>query len=278
MSNFFYKAITGFFLLHLISCSQKPNSGFDYGTKNDSARFYFHKGWAEIMDNGRWTESEQAFRKAAEIDPNWMLGKSMVARITQNLEERQQILQELEQQKNKVGKYERLLLEVNITSHIAANNRDQGIPNTKEFTQKRRALAKKNFGTFVRTYPEDHYFKAEYIEFLHADYGAQLALDSLNMLATPEQKQLGFYILYAGILEIELGHLDTATKLSQKLKKITSNPSYTSPLMLQAQILMAQDSIQQAYELVNKVIAMDPKHMIARGTQARLKLQLKTNE
>jgi len=268
----------GFFFLYIMGCSPKTTTDFDYGTKNDSARYYFHKGWAEIMDNGRWTESEQAFRKVIEIDPDWVLGKSMVARITRNLEERQQILKELEQFKSQISEDERLLLDVNILTHIASNNRDQGIPNTPEFNQKRFALAEQNFGAFARKYPEDNYFKAEYIEFLHANHGAQTALDSLNKLATSEQKQLGFYISYAAALELELGNIDNAIKLSEKLEEIQSNPSYTSSLMLQAQILIVQDSIEKAYQLVNKVVAMDSNHIIARGTQARLKQQLETND
>jgi len=66
----------------------------DYGTKIDSTRYYFLKGWEEILDNGRWTESEITFRKATELDPDWLLGKSMIGRITRNLEERQQLYAE----------------------------------------------------------------------------------------------------------------------------------------------------------------------------------------
>lgn len=77
------------------SCSTSPSTiEYDYGTKIDSARYYFLKGWEEILDNGRWTESEIAFRKATELDPDWLLGKSMIGRITRNLEERQQLYAE----------------------------------------------------------------------------------------------------------------------------------------------------------------------------------------
>lgn len=273
------KFVFGLAFLCLMSCSPKTHElSFDYGTKNDSARFYFHKGWAEIMDHGRWTESERAFRKASELDPDWLLGKSMVARITRNLEERQQILKKLEQYKNEANDDERLLLDVNMLTHIASNNRDQGIPNTPEFNQKRFALAEKNFGEFARKYPEDNYFKAEYIEFLHLNHGAQTALDSLNLISSPVQKELGFYISYAANLELELGNIKNAKKRLQTLKSKFTDPSYTSPLMLQAQVLMAQDSLQKAYKLINKVIEIDTNHMIARGTQARLKRQLETND
>lgn len=257
------------------SCANDPNSvSFDYGTKNDSARHYFLKGWEEILDNGRWTESEAAFRKAVELDPNWALGKSLVGRITRDLEERQKLLQELEALKDQIGTDERKLLDVNLLSLKASNNRDQGIKNTQEFNEFRMQLAETNFGDFARKHPVDDYFKAEYIEFLHANQGAQVALDSLNALATPAQKQLGFYIAYKAALEIELGNIEAAIELSKTLNEKMTDPSYTAPLMLQAQIYMAQDSLEEAKQYVDKVVEMDSNHLIAVGLQNYLNSEL----
>ena len=253
----------------IFGCTSSPLD-FDYGTQNDSARYHFIKGWEEILDNGRWTESEIAFRKASELDPEWLLGKSMVARITRNLEERQEILTYLQARKDQIGADQRMLLDVNIQSHIAANNRDLGIANSADFNQARRELAETNFGAFARKYPEDDYFKAEYIEFLHHNHGAQVALDSIEHLATPRQKMLGFYIGYAAALELELGNIDKAQVLSNKLEITLTDPSYLSPLMTKAQIFQAQDSLQNALALVNKVVAADPNHLIAVSMQSRL--------
>ncbi|MBO3697928.1 hypothetical protein [Roseivirga sp. E12] len=243
----------------------------DYGTEIDSARHYFLKGWEEILDNGRWTESEIAFRKASALDPDWLLGKSMIGRITRNLEERQTLFAELDANKDKANEDERLLLDVNLLSMQSANNRGLGIPNSPEANRKRVELAERNFGKFVRKYPTDNYFKAEYIEFLHAIHGPRVALDSLALLATSEQKQLGFFISYAGDLELELGHTERAMALSMILDEKLTDPSYLSPLMLKANIYIAFDSLQKASDLVDRVVAADSNHMIALGMQARLK-------
>jgi hypothetical protein len=272
--------ITSIFIIQLLifSCSSpSSNLDFDYGTQNDTARKYFLKGWEEILDNGRWTESEIAFRKAAELDPNWALGKSMVARITQSLLERKQLLKEIEVMKALVGADERLLLDVNIQSHIAVNNRDQGIANSPEFNQSRRKLAETNFGAFARRHPEDDYFKAEYIEFLHLNHGAQVALDSITLLANSRQKNLGFYISFPAALELELGNIEEAEALSAKLDRTLTDPSYLSPLVLKAQILMAHDSIEKAFRLINRVVDADPKHIIAVGMQSQLRQILSEN-
>lgn len=246
----------------------------NYGTKIDSARYYFLKGWEEILDNGRWTESEIAFRKASELDPDWLLGKSMIGRITRNLEERQQLYAELEARKNEASPDERMLIDVNLLSMQAANNRGLGIENTQESTSTRMQLAEKNFGAFARKYPSDDYFKAEYIEFLHANHGAQLALDSLKILATPDQMRLGFYLSYSADLELELGNTDRAIALFLVLTETLTDPSYLSPLMVQANIFISMDSLEKASELVNRVVVADSNHLIALGMQSRLKQEL----
>ncbi len=254
--------------IFLTSCDSTGNgrAPFDYGTKVDSARYYFLKGWEEILDNGRWTESEMAFRKAVEFDPNWLLGKSLVGRITRDPEEKQNLLKELQLQANTVSPDERMLLEVNLLSIGASVNRDRGVPNSAEFNQSRRELAEKNFGTFARKYPEDDYFKAEYIEFLHANHGAQTALDSLKALAVPRQMKLGFYIGYQASLELELGNVDKAIVLANEFEQTLTDPSYLSPKMLRAQILQAQDSLLKAKALVETIVQADSNHVIALGT------------
>ncbi len=264
-------------LLSTCSTVQSPST-YDYGTANEDARLYFLKGWEEIMDNGRWTESELAFRKAVELDPDWLLGKSMVGRITRDLNERQQILQTLEAQKEKADADERLLLDVNILSLQAANNQDLGIKNAKSFNEQRFQLAQKNFGQFARKYPADAYFKAEYIEFLRYAQGAQQALDTLNQLATKQQKQLGFYTSYAATLELELGNIEKAEALCNTLEKNLNDPSYTSPLMCKAGILQAKGALKDAKKLVTQVVEIDSNHLIAVGMLNRINAQIAEQE
>ncbi|MEL7122873.1 MAG: hypothetical protein AAFO07_25725, partial [Bacteroidota bacterium] len=129
MCNTYFLVIGTVLNLFLFSCNSNSPSletdltEFNYGTENDSARYYFFKGWEEIMDNGRWTESEIAFRKAIKHDPQWLLGESLVGGITRNTKERQNFLRELELAKDQSSVDERLLLDVNILSLIATNNR-----------------------------------------------------------------------------------------------------------------------------------------------------------
>ena len=270
----------GLLVMSISSCRERTpeHTAYDYGTQSDSARYYFIKGWEEILDNGRWTESEAAFRKAMEFDPDWPTGKSLVGRITRNLEERQRLLSELQAIKDQVAEDERLLLDIFMPSMQAMNNRDQGIRSSAQAGRDRRARAEINFRKFVHRHPEESYILAEYIETLHANHGAQTALDSLNALASDAQHVLGFFMSYKASLELETGNTEAAKELLNILRYALPDSSYTSPLMLEAQIYMAQDSLLQAGKLINKVVKMDPNHLIALGMKNRVDQLLKEQE
>lgn len=260
------------FILLSISASDSIDSStnsntFEYGTKSDSARFYYLNGFHEILDNGRWTESEKSFRKALEFYPNYMLGKSLVGRITRELKEREILLQELKMVKDKASNDEKLLLDVYLLSIESYNNRDKGIKVTSEFNAKRRQISESNFRKFVHKYPEDNYVKAEYIEVLHFNHGPKAALDSLRSLATEKQMKSGFYISSSASLELELGNIEQAMALSKDLEKLMLDSTYTSFMKLKAEIYMAQDSLNKAKEYIDQIVNIDPNHIIALGMQ-----------
>ena len=261
-----------------LSCDS-PEKTFDtsfrYGTENDSARYYYLQGFHEILDNGRWTESERNYRKALTFDADYTLGKSLVGRITRDTEERESILQDVLKNKDGVTSDVKLLIDVYALGIETYNNRDKGIKTSPEFFAKRKQIAETNFRKFIHKYPEDDYVKAEYIEWLHFIHGPQAALDSLKTLATDRQKNLGFYISYAASLELELGNIDKAIDLSENLKPLMIDSTYTSYLKLRSEIFMAQDSLDKAKEYIDEVVRIDPNHIIALGMQATINNRLK---
>jgi len=227
------------------------------------------------LDNGRWTEAENSYRKALDFDPNYILGKSLVARITKDLREREVLLQELKAVKDSATNNESLLLDVYLLSIEAYNNRDRGIKSTTQFITNRKQVAESNFRKFIHKYPNNDYVKAEYIEWLHFIHGPKIALDSLKHLATERQMNLGFYISYAASLEVELDNLDEATALSKKLNKLMKDDTYTAYMKLMAEIYIAQDSLYKAKKYVDRIVKIDPNHIIALGMQSNIKEQLK---
>lgn len=253
------------------SCNSKsPSPLFDYGTKSDSALYYYHQGWQQILDLGQWTLSEQSFRKAIDFDSTFLIGISLVGRISQNHEERVKIYNQLLREKSRVSADERLILDVFISSINLMNAREQkeNIPNN--LIANHREVVESNFYEFIRKYPDESYIKAEYIEVLHARYGAQIALDSLNQLANTHQLELPFYLSYAALMESELGHFDDASKWLEQLDKTINDPLIPAVPMAYAQYYFEMDSFRLAKKYVDEAVRLDENHLMAKRLQARV--------
>jgi len=253
------------------SCQKEQTKNrFNFGTENDSALYYYNKGWEYILDTGEWTKSEAVYRKAMTFDPEFALGKGIVGKITTNLEERKTILAELDTKKEFVSEDERLLLDDLLLVLELMNARDQGIKLPKEFFENFYASAEKSMRTFIHKYPHESYIKAEYIEVLHANHGAQVALDSIDALTTPEQKLLPFYISYAAFLESELGNYNKAFANANELKQIINNDKAPTVHYTFAQLYLDMDSLDLAKSNIEKAIRLDTKHQLAYHVKKRI--------
>jgi len=76
--------------------------------------FYYQLGWRQIMDEGNYGPAEVSYRRALQFDPKFQLGKSVLARLTPNLEERLRLFEEIQQEKITITGDERLILDVYI--------------------------------------------------------------------------------------------------------------------------------------------------------------------
>ncbi len=277
INSFAYIIVLGICILcSLFSCdSKKSQVAFDYGTKSDSALFYFHKGWEHIMDKGEWTLSEEAFRKAVDHDPNFLIGKSLVGRISDSLEERLEINETLASQKETLTADERLLLNVYMLNIDLANARTQAPEKMKAIIKEFRVLSEENYRTFVHKYPEESYIKAEYIEILHAGYGPQLALDSLQILTSQKEREEHlFFKSYSASLEAELGNYEKALSYAKEVMAM-SETATANPQVVFADIYFKMDSLQVAKKYIDKAIALDSKHIIAQGLKNNIEKRIK---
>lgn len=241
-----------------------------YGSESDSAVFYFNKAWEHILDYGQWTESEAAFRKAVEFDSSFLVGKSLLGKNTTNLEERIKLLDEVNSKKHLASEDELLIIDMTLLTLQLFNDRDQGKTISPEFIQHFYNVGERDLRKFSSKYPSESYIKAEYIEFLHAQHGAQLALDSIGILASNKQKKLPFFISYSAILHAELGDYDIALEKASQLEKQTNDSSIPEPHALFAKIYFMMDSIELADNYISKAIELDSNHIIAK----RLKRQI----
>ena len=226
------------------------------------------------MDFGLWTEAERSFRKAVEIDPDFIIGKSLVARISASLEERQELQREIESRSAEVDAAGRLILEVFLRNIQAMNLRDQGRPPSVEFNNGREALAISNFGAFLDKYPDDTYIMAEYVEWLHRVEGAQTALIAIRQNLTANQRKVPFFVRYAASLNAELGNYDEALAQASGFQTMLDNPGMPEQYVLYAEIYHGLGRLDDARQNVDKALELDPGHLIASGLRSRIHAEL----
>jgi len=269
-------------LIIITSCQQKINKQsnnqkvYNYGAKNDSALFYFTKGWEYIMDYGQWTLSEKAFRKAVEFDSTFVIGKSLVGKITGNLDERIKLLNEINRKKNNVSKDDQLLLEVTLTTMELFNARDQKIKLDDKFIPDFMKMAEINYRKFVHKYPSQSYIKAEYIEVLQSNHDSKIALDSLHTLTTPKQKEIPFFMSYAATLESDLGNYKKALSIADKFSSKINDLNIPQQYVLYASIYLKMDSLSLAKSQIDKALELDPNHVFAQRFKNQIESKLKS--
>ena len=264
------------------SCQQKQNKSstdpavYTYGAKNDSAVFYFNKGWEHILDYGQWTLSEKAFRKAVDFDSTFIVGKALVGKNTTNLNERIQILNDINSSQIKVSEDDQLILEVTRITLELFNARGQNMKLDQDFISNFLTTAEKNYRTFIHKYPNESYIKAEYIEVLNAIYGAKIALDSLHILTTPKQKKVPFFISYAATLESDLGNFEKALSIADDFNDQINDPNIPQPYVLYGSIYLKMDSLSLATSNLDKALQLDPNHIFAQRFKTQLLTKLNT--
>ncbi|HHC80609.1 MAG TPA: hypothetical protein ENK46_12050 [Flavobacteriia bacterium] len=260
-----YRSIFTIVLIILMSsCARnRKKELLRYSTNSDSALFFYKKGWEQIMDYGDYSAAEASYRKALASDPNFLVGKSVLARLTPNLEERLAFYKTLLEEKHTVKGDERLVLDVYIALTYYTNVRDQQLPEAKEALQKALILNEKNFGKIVRRYPEETYLKSEYIEVLHALYGARAALDSLTILTTESQKSNPFLLGYKAILTAELENYHEALGYAEELKEILKGKHVARPDAILADIYVKMKDYKTAKIHADKAVKIDPKNVDA---------------
>ena len=269
------------FIIILVSCQQKQEKlhtqqdVYRYGTKNDSAVFYFNKGWEHILDYGQWTLSEKAFRKAVDFDSTFIVGKALVGKNTTNLNERIQILNDINSSQIKVSEDDQLILEVTRITLELFNARGQNVKLDQDFISNFLTTAEKNYRTFIHKYPNESYIKAEYIEVLNAIYGAKTALDSLHILTTPKQKKVPFFISYAATLESDLGNFKKALSIADDFNNQINDPGIPQPYVLYGSIYLKMDSLSLATSNLDKALQLDPNHIFAQRFKNQINTKLK---
>jgi len=267
------KSVLLFFLfLPFLSLAQAPV--FDYGTKSDEARKAYQTGWKEILDLGEWTKAEESFRRAAALDPDFKLAWSQVGRISNDPEERASIYATL---KNTLSDstWESKLLEVYLGSLQLIDARDRGQAILPEQVKQFYEVSYTNFSKLPKSFPDEPYINAEYMEVIHGIYGAKAALDSMEIHEKSGSKITPFFASYSSQLWAELKDFDQANEVLNKLKTQLSDSNHPIISFTEAILFFEEGKLIQAEKLVNQALLADPKHTLAKRLKKRIEEKAK---
>ena len=264
-----------FFLL--FSCQEKSTfKGHPIyeSSANDSALHYYELGWKQIMDEGNYGSAEVSYRKVVEHDPDFLIGKSVLGRLTLDLEERLHIEKEVQSRMEKIKGDERLILEVYHALVQFTNARERNSPDTKVKLQRAFRLAQNNLGKIAHKYPQEIYMKAEYIEFLHSRYGPRNTLDSLDALTTEAQKDNPFLLGYSSSMQAEMDNFEIALRQANRLKVLLKDTALPKPYAVLADIYFQMDSLQLAKINVDMATKLDPRNLDASRLEEKIDKKL----
>ncbi len=247
-----------------LSCNRQTDVNMvSYSTTVDSTLHYYSYGWQQIMDFGDYAGAEVSYRKALDHDSTFLVGKSVLARLTLDLDERLALYKAIEDGKHTVTGDERLILDVYSALTKYTNLRDQKSPQTKTALQDAIILGEKNFRKIVHTYPDEVYLKSEYIEMLHSQYGAEQSLDSLNKLVTIDQQDNPFLLGFKAILTAETKNYEEALNYALQLKEQMKNIEVAKPDAILADIYFKMEDYRQAKIHADNAFAIDPRNLDA---------------
>ncbi len=269
----FHKAIIILFLF-IINTRTTHSQHLQLSTSSDSALHYYYEGWRQVMDVGNYTASEVAYRKMMSFDKNFLVGLSLLGRITGNLQERLEIEQTLVNRRDELSGDERLLLDNYIELVKLTNLRETDPEAAKIQLEKAFESGEKNLNILVHRYPDEIYYKAEYIEVLHRNHGPQRALDSLYSLATTQQQHEPFLLGYAANMEAEAGNFKNALNKAGALSKQMKGKKSPKPHVVYSDIYYKMGKFGKAKKYVQSAIELDPGNIDAQRLEKKITDQL----
>ncbi len=230
-------------------------------TDSDSAKYYYYQGWEQVLDYGHFGNSEAAYRHMFAHDEEFLLGASLLARITTNPSERKQLIADIEHKAARLSGDEAELLKVFVNlAKIYVYREDNQWELLKTHRLQTLKHAEITLRKLAHMYPNDVYYKSEYVEFLHANHGPKMALDSLQELF---KKPPPFMLSYSAQLLGELDLFDEAWETADRFKALMASKNAPQVPLLYAKLYKLMGKNEQALLKVNRALVLDPGQQLA---------------
>lgn len=265
-----------FGLLGLLVCSCTSDlppvevAPLSYSTGSDSTRYYYDLGWQQILDEGYYGPAEVSYRKALSFDTSFLLGQSVLARLTLDTTERRSLYESIKNGRSLLQGAEGQLLDVftALTDYTIRRAEDP------EAAKAKRAgvllLAEETLRGIRKQNPHITYIESEYIEFLHANHGAALALDSLVIFRKESKRDNPFLVGYQAQLLAELGRFDEALSIARDLESYYQLLQVPKPAVVFAHLYFGMDSLSTAKYYIDQAVALDDRNLEATRLQTEI--------
>ncbi|MDW3647472.1 MAG: hypothetical protein R8P61_10430 [Bacteroidia bacterium] len=247
-----------------ILCGQR----LPLSTESDSALFYYDLAWDCVLNKGDYTGSEKAFRKMADFDPDFLVGKSLLGRISTKASEQRRMYDEIERDRGGLAADEDKLLDVFqalLMIRILRNEAPDKAPAQVKFALE---MGKDNLGYLGKKYPGEFWYQAEFIESVNYIDGPQAALDSLESLN--QEPLIPFLMGYKASLLMKTGGKEAAMKLSDQLFLIYPDGNIPKPFMVKADLYEQMGEKELAKAFLEKALKLDPGNIDGQRMKKRL--------
>lgn len=274
-SNFYFSAIIIFIMVFGACQKEISEDKHPYHSVSAEALYLYRLGWQQIMDEGFYAKAETSYQKALIHDPDFLVAKSVYARLVLDNALREKLYKEVEAQKNLLTPDERMLIDVYQALVNYTNLRESQYPQAKDSLQKALKLGEHNFGLLIKKYPDEVHIKAEYVEIIHSLYGDKAALDTLQNIAHSHQQLNPFLQGYAAGLLANLGHFDQAHHKADSLITFFEGLKVPKPHVVKAEVLFKQKKWEQAVHYAETAYQLDHRNLDASRLLSRIQDSLR---
>lgn len=246
---------------------------YSFGSTKPRALALYRQGWLEILEYGRWTESERLYREALRIDSSFVIGKAVLARITTDANERRELQRQIERDAHLVDADGQLILGVYVDTLTLIDARETGAVLEPGFRERMAEQAVQRYEQFVRKYPNEWSVLIEYIEWVHALDGAQAAISAAQTMNSLYQSSPS-YSYFLAYFHAELKNFSTAIQLENEFSTRLDAQIHPQPFYIRAFIALQRGQYEAAQTAIEKALEIDPKHLLAQRLAREIDCEL----
>lgn len=258
-------------LLMLIGIfSEAPAQYLKLSTSAQAEELY-REGWHQIMNNGNYSYAEALYREMVAVDANFLVGLSLVARISKDAKERITIATKLKDSREMVTGDERKLLDIYIGLIELTNAREESIDSVR-MTKMRNAIfenAYEGLKHITGVYQGEVYYLAEYIEVVHYLFGAAAAIEVFESIEPSKNKMTPFIWGFAALLYSELGEFEMAEKMAVRLEGMVKT-NVPKPWVTWGRLYYDRGEFEQALFLTDRALMYDLGNIDAQRLKATI--------